>query len=500
MLIYNFQKEFLGIDEKDLMALGYKNLFELKTEVSDFADLFVKTPGYIHNFKHVHWIDFITCAESYEESKVIINVNNKNYRSTLTITTAFLVDNPSEKAYIVNLNNLRELTHEENEIVSNDVIERPINNLTQESKEIFSEKQTENKNITIDPYEAPIPMEIEINDSSNMDKIDINLDDAFEESDFVQEIASVASVERIEEEKLSSSSTTNTEIEKGSDNNYIYNPSIASEELGLPLDLIEEFIQDFIAQAKEFKDNLYSALDEANLTNIKILSHKLKGVAANLRIEDALETLSIANTSSDFNVIKENLDMFYNTIARLAGEKIDIEEPANNDDLVLDFKNDEDDLYTDPIQVMDSDVPAKIDLPELADDSFLDEQSEDNQSKEIENIDLEDEIVKTEPNIYSKESIANEIGLDKDSFNTLFQDYLQDSKVLLQSIKKAISINDYKTSVADGLRLKGMSDNMRVNSFVNELEEIIHSSNPDELSQAINKIDADLVQLSKTGV
>jgi len=53
MLIYNYQKEFLGIDEKDLKTLGFNSLSELRAEVTDFADLFVKTPGYVHNFQHV---------------------------------------------------------------------------------------------------------------------------------------------------------------------------------------------------------------------------------------------------------------------------------------------------------------------------------------------------------------------------------------------------------------------------------------------------------------
>ena len=39
--------------------------------------------------------------------------------------------------------------------------------------------------------------------------------------------------------------------------NYVFNPEVASEELGLPTDLVEEFIQDFIAQANSFKDELY---------------------------------------------------------------------------------------------------------------------------------------------------------------------------------------------------------------------------------------------------
>ena len=58
MLIYNFQKEFIGIDKSSLEALGLSTLSELQEQVEDFADLFVKTPGHIHNFKHVHYLRF----------------------------------------------------------------------------------------------------------------------------------------------------------------------------------------------------------------------------------------------------------------------------------------------------------------------------------------------------------------------------------------------------------------------------------------------------------
>lgn len=513
MLIYNFQKEFLGIDEKDLISLGYKNLAELQIEVSDFADLFVKTPGYIHNFKHVHWIDFITCAESYEESKVIINVNNKNYKSTLTISTTFLVDNPSQKAYIVNLNNLRELTHQENEAIANDIIERPVNNSVEEPKKIFDTPQyTESPNVTTDPYEAPT--KIEEDDLTPKEiKIDIDMDDEklTIQEDFTEDIFISDPVDTFEEEEKKEVITptkATTIVQESFDNGYTYNPSVASDELGLPLDLIEEFIQDFIAQAKEFKKKLYTALDEADLNNIKILSHKLKGVAANLRIEDALETLTTMNTSSDFNVIKENLDIFYNIISKLNGEEINVQkeliveeatplakvEHDSIDELALDFKDDNDDLYSDPVEVPDHKIPEKL---KLEDDLFLETKDDEEiiltqEKQEIEDI---SKIMQ-----YSKESIANEIGIDSDSFNSLFQDYLDDSKTLLKSIQEAINNEDYEMSKEEGFKLKGMSDNMRINSFSDELETIIHSSNIEEIAQAISKIEADLAQLSTLGV
>jgi len=124
MLIYNSQKEFLGIDQKDLNTLGFNDLVSLKTEAADFADLFVKIPGHIHNFKHVHWIDFITCAESNEKSKAIINVNSKSFKCSIDIKTAYLVDAPESEAYLVYLNNLRALTSEEHEHILANIPEK----------------------------------------------------------------------------------------------------------------------------------------------------------------------------------------------------------------------------------------------------------------------------------------------------------------------------------------------------------------------------------------
>ena len=101
MLIYNSTKEFIGIDEHDLKIFGFSNLSQLRSEAADFADLFVRTPGYVHNFKHVHWIDFVSYAESAEESKVIISIKSKSYTASLSITKAYLTDNPVRYALVI---------------------------------------------------------------------------------------------------------------------------------------------------------------------------------------------------------------------------------------------------------------------------------------------------------------------------------------------------------------------------------------------------------------
>ena len=589
MLIYNFQKEFLGIDEKDLRTLGFKDLAGLRTEVTDFSDLFVKTPGYIHNFKHVHWIDFITCADSNEESKVIINVNNKNYKCVIQISTAYLVDNPSSKAYLVSLNNLRELSTKESESISGDITQRqtpnvqvaakPIVNSTEptaDTQALSLDQQEEAPLLTVDPYEAPLEIDFDDNEEAlTVDNYDeeplveqksIEVEDSFTTPPVIEETQEeyIAPLNIEIEDDLTSEElvpekpqfVTETVVESY-DNGYTYDPTVASEELGLPLDLIEEFIQDFIEQAKEFKDGLYTSLDENDLDNLKILSHKLKGVAANLRIEDALEALTIINTSAKIPVVKENLDTLYKIIAKLAGEEIttekevqvaptiapvsdiveideDVEDEDEDDFLSLDFKDDEDDLYSDPVEPTTIEVPDEIELSDeieivepkeelalveekididmdepldlLDEEEFtldLDEDVEIEEEAELTpEIDISEEVeIAEEIEInYSKENTASDIGLDIESFNELFEDYIQEANTSSRTIHDSIAQNDLQNCRNEAIRLKGMSDNMRINTYSQELETLIHSSDEQEMSEAIKKIDAAIAKLSTIGV
>ena len=605
MLIYNFQKEFVGIDEADLEVFGFSNLSELKAESSDFADMFVRTPGFIHNFKHVHWIDFVTCADPSEQSKVIIEANSKTYKAVLNIETVYLSDSPTSKAYLIHLNNLRGLTMQENGEFSEDIARKkppkieptvghafnlsqeeeaeieetpelegfkPFENLqeTPEVQEKIHEIQeplpTAPLDISFDDddidesifdkaEEEPIAVEtpkVKVQESPSLDPLSLDLDDlGFEEDVKPQKKVSAVAVEE----------------DDGFDYSYNYDPQVASDELGLPIDLIEEFIQDFIAQAKEFKDELHTSLDEGDTDNIQILSHKLKGVAANLRIEDAFNTLSIINTSSDISEIGKYLNIFYKIIAKLSGEEIQVVQPVATqvveiepaadddmfgddllvdfkeeepevkeellsteekkddddmfgDDLLIDFKEEEpeikeednDDSYLDfDVGVKDSEVPQKIEMPELADDDFLNDDllSSDEVLEEVKELDeiaidfdddkiemptAKEEVLDID---YSKELIANEIGLDQESFDEIFEDYIQDSQSSADAIRKAVTESDFTKCKKETLKLKGMSDNMRVHAFKDELSDLTNSTDKNVLLKAVTKIDAVIAQISK---
>ena len=520
MLLYNFQKEFLGIDKSDLEALGLSTLATLQEESADFADLFIKTPGYIHNFKHIHWIDFITCGNSNDDPKVIIHINNKNYKAIIDIKTIYLVDNPAQEAYQINLNHLRELSPEENRSITEDIAQKSAPKISVDSKPIIktsNPKTPPKTHNNLDNHTSskviPDPYELKINEKPN-DELNTNfIEDVYESNSFdakeetlgidmPDDITNSEATEHIEDispqetQNASTQKVTSSELQT-EDDDYVFDPKVASDELGLPIDLIEEFIQDFIHQAKDFREKLYQAVDEANLDNIKILSHKLKGVAANLRVENAYQILTTMNTSNDYSKIKLNLDKFYKIIAVLANEDPNSLKNPLEEELEITFKDEE--------------IPQKIDIAELADDDFLDIKEEDlsiindiglSMDKDIEE-DLQSEkesveILATDAKKikYNKNTIANEIGIDIDDFNNLFNDFINESKALCNSINKSINNNEPEAWKRSAIKFKGMSDNMRIYEFSPDLNSLIHTKDAQMAKKSLNKIATKLKQIS----
>lgn len=586
MLIYNTKKEFMGIEENDLKTLGFKNLSELKAEADDFADLFVKTPGYIHNFKHVNWIDYIECDDSSDSPKVIIHANSNSFRCTLDVKTVFLTDHPSSEAYLVYLNNIRQLTDGEHKNVSADIqskisqtaknpltletkptAQEPVENeeIVEEIEEIEDVKEIEDiatedtDSEYIASQESTFELTADLDEQSVSEKqidvddnpidldlpLDVNFDD--DEEDF-QPALEIGDASLEDELKLDTEEDLVEEeySEMGIyDNGYMYDPQIASNELGLPIDLIEEFIEDFIAQAKEFKAQLYRSLEDGDYDNVKILSHKLKGVAANLRIEDAFETLTLINTTDNPDKILTNLDILYKIISKLSGEKIPLTKKKTVD---KDLNTTEDESAEDTIHelkdiettqeqsinlapISDNEVPEKIDIPELADDEFLNQEDEDkvelndtldietisdeetmsieNESIDIGEIELLDEHKENDydedltladtdskPISYDKTTVANEIGIPYESFLDLFDDFVTEIQDISNSISGAIETNDSKVWRTKAVQLKGMSDNMRINEFTKEAEILMRTEDAETAKDAYEKIEKSIVKIS----
>lgn len=505
MLIYDYQKEFVGIDESNLKTLGFSNLSQLTSEVHDFADLFVKTPGYIHNFKHVHWIDFVMCAESNQESKVIININDKNFKCNLDIKGIYLKDDPTNMGYIVNLVNLRALNQAENETQKKE---------TKQISTVKSNIPTDFIASLKDNYEQEIPqkdyIEIAEDDSDatiSIDDFDI-YDEASEDSYEDDEFLAVEPEEIVlpkETKKEHSVTLYNQVLDVGSD--YVYNPQLASNELGLPVELIEEFVQDFIAQANEFKLDLYNSLNDHSIDNVKILSHKLKGVAANLRIEDAFEVLTTVNTSENLVEIEQSLNTFYMIIEKLSNKRdsrkeIEIEEvleekrEEKEDEFVLSFK----DEHT---EIKDADVPQKIELPELADDEFISIDLEEYEEEKVEPIgeisEYKSQEIQNKKDIqvhYDRAKAAREIGIDTKNFNELFDDFVSEAKEYIVEIKKAIEHENYEATKHSCTKLQRMCETMRIDSFEEEVDSIMKAQDAKTIEEAIKTIHTKLNLIS----
>ncbi len=518
MLIYNYKKEFLGIDEADLTTFELKTLADLRAESADFADLFVKTPGHIHNFKHVHWIDYVLDKDG-AEAKVVIHIKNKNYSANISIETFYLVDNPSSKAFGIVLSNVRTLTGSQNEKLSSDINNQAEPETATGSTELFTtpgsiihdqSNSSADSDVEFDPYESEsAPTSTTVDDIYEQEIVveDLTADDAPIDLDLEELTQSEPEPEPEEVKEVAPVVVAQEDSGFEEDSkfaHYVFDPLVASEELGLPIDLIEEFIQDFIAQAQSFKDELYQSNENQEMDNLKIQSHKLKGVAANLRIEDALDALSIINTADDNDVIKTNLDRFYHMIDKLSGkvaspvaptlavdEEIEIAiEDNDDDDMILSFKDD-DNVASAPI--LDADVPASISIPELADDDFL---ATDVDEVSNEDLSVLDDVSDDEDNVYDKAKIANEIGLDIDSFNELFDDYIKESNELSQTIMQSADNNDLSICKSLATKLKGMSENMRIDELDSELESIISTTDTTKIKESVQEILVKLNQIS----
>jgi hypothetical protein len=65
----------------------------------------------------------------------------------------------------------------------------------------------------------------------------------------------------------------------------------AAEELSLPVELIEEFVHDFIEQARIETENMLEAYQQGDLDRVQKIGHLLKGASSNLRINPLADTL-----------------------------------------------------------------------------------------------------------------------------------------------------------------------------------------------------------------
>lgn len=548
MLIYDHNKEFIGIDQESLKLLGYERFEDLIHDHKDVAELFVKKPGYIHNFTNFPWIDFVLHAES-DDSKVIIAGKSNAFSATIEIVTLHLNKAPNEDAFLIKLKNVQNYQL--------DASERPEQAPTPfnlDTKDFNSPSETEK--LAVAPAQTPEPaIEIEPVVEDVQEQTPLTLDEdifiqqeestppaaapAEEELDiFFQDEEQEEDEQRIEAEPefpVPEESVFDNiqEEEKGApmlgaylndedkeyladlkfSDDYTYDPQIAADELGLPVDLIEEFIGDYIKQAHEFKDQLFTATADGDFDNIKVLSHKLKGVAANLRIEDSFELLNTINETDDIKECEANLKKFYLTVAKLEGKdieevKLELEKPVDLYDLTPKFEPEPEEEIIQPLDLPELEEeeilaePVLLDTPyqetepaavasDASDDLYdfgliADEGNEplvvlDDEEEIISDIqDFEpqenDDVENTPVLTYDVTIAAAEIGLSADLVGALIDDYIIEANEMKSKLNDVIASSDVMRWKGYATQLKGVSDNLRIKDISDVLQTLITST------------------------
>lgn len=532
MLFYNHKQEFIGIDEEGLKLLNYATFEDLLSVCSDVADLFAKEPGYIHNFKSFGWIDFLLHADSDARS-AIVHGNGRTFSCTLQINNLFLSAEPSQNGYIVDMVHIQSISGDEFKPHA----------ITPKAK----------PDIKPPVFEAPMPIETAPSVLPNYDHITpmpLSEPGILDVPSYTEAVSAVSELDDLYA-KLSLP-LSDDELEKGSiipepslavapqpepkvepkidlpmlgdvkyshaekafintlkvDKSYRFDPNVAAKELGLPVDLIQEFIGDFIQQAYEFKAELFEAALKGDINNLKILSHKLKGVAANLRIEDAFETLSIINTSADPIEIEANLKYFYSIIEKLEGKEVAPEISFKEPEAEISPVNTptisatDDDIYTfalkdnERLNIDADDLYSAVNL----DEEFTIEPSKESIAEErvIGEEEEEEENIVPEPIRplhYDKTFIAGQLGIEHDFFDELIEEYKHDALRAGREITASIGAFDTHAWKRTASHLKGISDNLRLNEISDELAILSQTNDAQEANKASKRLNGFLEQL-----
>lgn len=549
MLLYNNKQEFIGIDDEGLRLLNYASLEDLLSVCTDVADLFANEPGYIHNFKNFGWIDFLLHAD-LDASSAIVHANGRTFSCRLNVTAFHLCAQPAQNGYSIEMSQIKSISGEDfkthvtpqkapsheftppSEPVAQNIPTTPLPDYTHITPTQLSEPST---------FDIPTTQPTSLDDTDDVYASlmaplnDKELDSFVQES--VEEVMPAvakpipAPIVSAPKPIVGSSQYSPAEQEYLShhkiQDSYIYDPSVAANELGLPVDLIEEFIGDFIQQSHEFKDELFEAAAKSDFNTLHILSHKLKGVAANLRVENALEALTTINSSTEPVEIEANLKYYYVIIAKLEGKEapsasttVAQTPPAKKEEIkpseaisleALDdiysfsLKQDDDQsllVHQDDVRKEDEisvntaeeNVPFKKEFFELHDDHNEDELPPKESAVESEETGTTEETILA-PLHYDVKAVAGALGMEPSFMEELLHDYKIDASAMSATIIQAIKSFDTHAWKNSAAKLKGISDNLRLSEISDELAILSITNDAQEAKKSFLRLTSYLDQL-----
>lgn len=549
MLLYNNKQEFIGIDDEGLRLLNYASLEELLSVCSDVADLFANEPGYIHNFKNFGWIDFLLHAD-LDASSAIVHANGRTFSCRLNVTPFHLCAQPAQSGYSIEMSQIKSISGE-NFKTPAPTQKAPSHVFAPISEPIVQSAPTaplpDHTHLTPTQLSEPSTFDIPIARPTSLDETEDRLAslvaplsdkelDTFTQERAEEVVMAVAKptpapVAPTPRPTIRSAHYSEAEQEYLSHHktqeSYVFDPSVAANELGLPVDLIEEFIEDFIQQSHEFKSQLFEAVAKSDFNTLHILSHKLKGVAANLRVENALEALTTVNGSTEPIEIEANLKYYYEIIAKLEGKEAHFgsttveqtppvkEEAAKPSEAIsLDALDDiysfslkqddkepllvhQDEIYSEDelsVDTAEEKVPFKKEFFELHDEPAEDELPVKEPEAQEEDLEETAETIFA-PLHYDVKAVARALGMEPSFMEELLHDYKVDASAMSTTILQAIKSFDTHAWKNSAAKLKGISDNLRLSEISDELAILSITNDAQEARKSFLRLTGYLDQL-----
>ena len=508
MLIYNIKKEFVGITEELLRRVGYNTASELQEDAVDFADLFENRPGFIHNFKNFSWLDFILHSEQ-DNTKARIRCNGKIYECGFKISNYFFIAaGENEPGFIVELTDLNIIGDDDGSSIREvyepeapQALQMPdLMEVTTADDSFRQEPQAEHVMPSAEIEAISMPELTEIEPMPELDEaiesFDMDLISEPEPEPIKIETPTtpepiVQTAPAVTPTAVTSAFIESLGLETPAD--YVYDPSIAADELGLPSDLIDEFVGDFIVQAKKFRPDLEDAINSQDFDNIQILSHKLKGVAANLRIEDALEILSFINSSKDVSKLNDYLNYLYQIVHRLEFGNDATAPVAEVTDAPSLIESDtaEDDLYAfDLISTDHNDSEASIPDIDESLNSPLDKLEDDMLDISDDLLDLplkqEEESTTTpldhiDTNKFDIHEAASNLDIPMETLKSYVDDFVDQANELKSELESALTSNNLEEVKQLATQLKGMSDSLNM-THASELLSVLQTTDDTQVA------------------
>lgn len=439
MILYDHQKRFAGVSSELLEMLHFKNMDELLRKTNDIANFFVSKPGYIFNFKNFSWIDY--CLHSgIKEPKVIIQgQKEKQLIADIQITPFFILGQEGgfSEGYLIKLINHKTRIASESE--------KSIEPLNYEPS--FTSSITFNISEPLNEVKIESSPEVPVNSQ----KVEVAQPTSMFELNKTINIENTQIVAKpiVSEAAFSSKSPQEAVVSTK------FDPAIAANELGLPQEMVIEFVQDFIKEANDYKSWLELARKKQDFNQLKTISHKIKGAATNLRIKNIAKTMDVIHDSNDLDAIEKAITTFYEQVNALQ-EQLPTNEPTKISDPLFKVQpqHTQEDIYP-------------FELPEQKTDFDL-------------------------------SKTASKLGLPITLVKEFVDDFVAQTEELKEQIKSAASSGDILTLKSLFGKLKGVSIHLKMQKISSVIQDIQNSAEIEEISNKKDEFFALLENLKKS--